>query len=102
MFWLVAVVRGVGGVGGEWVGAWKQGLEEWGPCYVCVSCETGFFVYMAGLDISISRRVHAHLRCTQCFNHVAPYRCLISYCVFVLRQIYRISRRVLCAVVGPG
>ena len=37
--------------GGEWVGRLDQGLEGW--CYVCVSCEYGFFVYMADPDICI-------------------------------------------------
>ena len=32
----------VGGVGREWVGGLDLGLEGW--CYVCVSCESGFFV----------------------------------------------------------
>ena len=43
---------GVGGIGGEWVGdltwVWRVG---W--CYVCVSCESGFFVLMAGPGIGI-------------------------------------------------
>ena len=34
-------LRGLDGVGGEWVGGMDQGLEGW--CYVCVSCESGFF-----------------------------------------------------------
>ena len=34
---------GVGGVGGEWVGGLDQGMGV-GWCYVCVSCESGFFV----------------------------------------------------------
>ena len=33
---------GVGGVGEEWVGGFDQGLEGW--CYVCLCCESGFFV----------------------------------------------------------
>ena len=41
----------VGGVGGEWVRGLAQGLEGW--CYVCVSCESGFSVYMAGPGICI-------------------------------------------------
>ena len=32
----------MGGVGGEWVWSLDKGLEGW--CYVCVSCESGFFV----------------------------------------------------------
>ena len=43
---LVAVV-----LGGQWVGGFLQGLEGWG--YVCVSCESGFFVLMAGPGICI-------------------------------------------------
>ena len=31
-----------GGVGREWVCGLDQGLEGW--CYVCVSCESGFYV----------------------------------------------------------
>ena len=38
------------GVGGEWVGGLGQGL---GMCYVCVCCESGFSVLMAGPGICI-------------------------------------------------
>ena len=31
-----------GDVGGEWVGGLDQGLEGWR--YVCMSCESGFYV----------------------------------------------------------
>ena len=34
---------GVDGVGGEWVGN-GSGSAEVGWCYVCVSCESGFYV----------------------------------------------------------
>ena len=34
---------GVGGVSGEWVGAWTR-VWRGGWCYVCVSCESGFSV----------------------------------------------------------
>ena len=40
---------GVGGVEGEWVGGLGQGLGGW--CYVCVCCESGFSVLMAGPGI---------------------------------------------------
>ena len=31
-----------GGVDGEWVWGWNQGLDGW--CYVCENCESGFSV----------------------------------------------------------
>ena len=34
---------GCGAVGGEWVGV-GPGSGRVGCCYVCVSCESGFFV----------------------------------------------------------
>ena len=36
---------GVCGVGGECVGCLDLGYAGVGWCYVCVSCEYGFFVY---------------------------------------------------------
>ena len=42
---------GVGDVGGEWVGGLGQGLGGW--CYVCVCCESGLSVLMAGPGICI-------------------------------------------------
>ena len=47
----VCLCFGCGGVGGEWVWGLDKGLEGW--CYVCVSCESGFSVYMAGPGICI-------------------------------------------------
>ena len=45
---------GVGGVGREWVGGLGPGNEGWvGWCYVCVCCESGLFVFMAGPCICI-------------------------------------------------
>ena len=44
-------VGGVWGVVVRWLGGLDQGLEGW--CYVCVSCEFGFFVYMSGPGICI-------------------------------------------------
>ena len=41
---------GVGGVGGEWVGGFSHSLRG---CYVCVCCESGLFVLMAGPGICI-------------------------------------------------
>ena len=41
---------GVDGVGGEWVGGYGHSL---GGCYVCVCCESGLFVLMAGPGICI-------------------------------------------------
>ena len=65
----------VGGVSGEWVGGLDQGL---GWCYVCVRCESGFSVYMAGLGICVlcladtcASDVHP------VFNPVAPYGYLL-------------------------
>ena len=43
---------GVGGVGGEWVGVLTR-VRRVGWCYVCVRCESGFSVYMAGPAICI-------------------------------------------------
>ena len=39
---------GVDGVGGEWVRGFGPGSGGVGWCYICVSCESGFSVYMAG------------------------------------------------------
>ena len=41
----------VGGVGGEWVGGLFHGLGGW--CYVCMCCESGLSVLMAGPGICI-------------------------------------------------
>ena len=41
---------GIGGVVGEWVGGFGHSL---GGCYVCVCCESGLFVLMAGPGICI-------------------------------------------------
>ena len=43
--------RGVGGVGGEWVGVLGKGLGVW--YYICVCCESGFSVLMAEPGIYI-------------------------------------------------
>ena len=40
-----------GGVGGERVVGLDQGLDGWGG--VCMSCESGLFLYMAGPGICI-------------------------------------------------
>ena len=68
---------GCGGVGGEWVGALDQGRERWS--YVCVWCESGFSVYMAGPGICVlcladtcTSEVHP------VFNPVAPNGYLLS------------------------
>ena len=46
---------GCGSVGGEWVGGMVLGpwSRRVGWCYVCVSCESGLFVYMAGPGICV-------------------------------------------------
>ena len=56
-------VGGVGGelvgglcqslLGGEWVDGLGQGLWRVGWCYVCMCCESGFSVLMAGPGICI-------------------------------------------------
>ena len=46
---MICVCFGCGGVGGEWVG----GLGQGGWCYVCVCCESGLSVLMAGSGICI-------------------------------------------------
>ena len=68
---------GVGGVGEEWVGGLDQGRERWS--YVCVRCESGFSVQMAGPGICVlcladtcTSEVHP------VFNPVAPYGYLFS------------------------
>ena len=42
---------GVGGVAVEWVGGLDHGMKGWR--YVCVSCKSVLFVYMAGPGICI-------------------------------------------------
>ena len=42
---------GVGGVGGERAGGFCQDLGGW--CYVCMCCESGLSVFMAGPGICI-------------------------------------------------
>ena len=44
---------GVGGVGGECVGGVGPGYGWVGWCYVCVGCESGLSVYMAGPGICV-------------------------------------------------
>ena len=51
--WDMCLCFGCSGVGGELVGGLGQGLGGWGGCYVCVSCESGLSVYMAGPGICI-------------------------------------------------
>ena len=57
-----------------------QGLEGW--CYVCVSCECGFSVYMAGPGICVLRLVDTcACEVHPVFNPVAPY-------VYLLPNMY--------------
>ena len=44
---------GVGGVGGEWGGRLGPGSGIVACYYVCVCCESGFFVLLAGPGICI-------------------------------------------------
>ena len=67
---------GCGGVGGEWV----EGLEEWGGD-VCVSSESGLFVYMAGPGICISLPCIclwqiSQIQTVPVFSVPSPKRCL--------------------------
>ena len=63
---------GCGGVGG----GLRQGMEGW--CYVCVRCESGFSVWMAGPGICVLCLADT---CTSevypVFNPVAPYQYLL-------------------------
>ena len=49
--WDMCLCFGCGDVGGEWVVGLGQGMGGW--CYVCVYCESGFSVVMAGPGIWI-------------------------------------------------
>ena len=87
-------------MGGKWVGAWTRVLRV-GWCYVCVSCKSRLYVYMAGLGICIfcladtcASKVHP------VFNPVAPcgYWLPTVICLCQISQI----QACLCVVVGPG
>ena len=67
----------MGGVGGEWGLGPGSGAVRW--CYVCVRCESGLSVLMAGPGICVlcladtcTSEVHP------VFNPVAPYGYLLS------------------------
>ena len=49
VFWL----RWCGWYWGEWLFGLRQGLCGWGWCYICVCCESGLFVLMAGPGICL-------------------------------------------------
>ena len=50
--WDMCLCFGCVGIGGDWVGGLGQGLGGW--CgHVCVCCESGLSVLMAGADICI-------------------------------------------------
>ena len=80
---------GYGGVGGVWgVSCWlgpRSGRVEW--YYVCVCCESGFFVAMAGLGICVL--CSAYLRCTQCsiVFHLIDICFLTCICLWQISQI---------------
>ena len=78
-----------------------QGSGAVGWCYVCVRCESGFSVWMAGPGICVlcladtcTSEVHP------VFNPVAPYGYLLSdmFCLWQISQI----QTFLFKVVGPG
>ena len=82
-----------------YVGGLDQGLEGW--CYVCVSCESGISVYMAGSGICVLYLADTCAsEVTQCsiLLHLMDIHLLTCIC---LLQISQIQTR-LFNVVGPG
>ena len=69
-----------------------------GWCYVCVCCESGLSVLMAGPGICILCSVDSLVH--PVFNPVVPYRYLLSNwnCMWQISQIHTCLR----VVVGPG
>ena len=72
-------------------------------CYVCVCCESGFFVYMAGPGICIlcyGDTCASILRCTKCsiLLHLTDIYFLSYSCIWKISQI----QTCLSVVVGPG
>ena len=67
-------------------------------CYVCVSCESGFSVYMAGPGICVLYCIPAHLRCTQCsiLLHLMNICFLTCICFLIttinIRHDYRLQQ----------
>ena len=51
--WDMCLCFGCGGVGGGGGGCLGPGSVRVGWCYVCVCCESGFFVFIAGPGICI-------------------------------------------------
>ena len=85
-------------------------LGGWDCRYICVSCESGIFVYLVSLDylcrwqvqiiVYCAWQIHAHLRYTQCsfLLHLIDI-CFLPYiCLWQISQI----QTCLCVVVGPG
>ena len=88
---------GCGGVGEEWGGAAWAMVWEGAVVLVCLCCESGFFVLMAGPGI---QRIPAHLRCTQCsiLMHLIDLGFLTCICRWQISQIQTCLRE----VVRPG
>ena len=75
-----------------------------GWCYVCVCCESGLFVEMAGPGICVLCSVDI---CTSyvhpVFNHVAPYLYLLTHTYLSVADIANPDfQTFLCVVFGPG
>ena len=77
---------------GRGLGLWSGGL---GCCYVCVSCESGFYVWMTGPGICILWLADtAHLKCTQCSILLHLIDICFLYRVFVNGRY----RRLVCVL----
>ena len=88
------------GIGGSGLAACPGSGRVWW-CYVCVCCEPGLFVLMAGPGVVYgARQIHAHLRCTQCSIMLH----LIDICFLTCIYPWQISeiQTFLCVVAGPG
>ena len=94
-------VGGVGGVGGDWVGGLVQGLVGWGGVmHVCVVSLDYLCIWQVQVSVNGARRIHAHLRCTQCSILLH----LIDICFLTCISLWQISQIQTClrVVVGPG
>ena len=92
---------GVCGVGGEWVGTLSHGLGGWcGFMYVCVVSLDSLCRWQVQISVYCSRRIHVHLRYTQCsiLLHLINICFLTCICLRKISQIQTCLR----VVVGPG
>ena len=81
---------GVGGVGGEWVGGLGQSLGGWGGViYVCVVSLDYLCRWQLQVSVYCTRRIPAHLRCTQCsiLLHRIDICFLTCICLWQISQI---------------